>query len=94
MDGEHRFAQALRIPGLRPPVVSTDVPTARGYGDLVRIADTPDDFVAQVVVALAETDPTLVERRKAIAATNTWEQRVTRIEELLTEALARKAIGG
>ena len=43
---------------------------------------------------IAETDPALGERRKAIAAANTWEHRVARIEELLTEALARKTIGG
>jgi glycosyltransferase involved in cell wall biosynthesis len=72
------------------PVVSTDVPTARGYGDLVRIADAPDDFVAQIAASAVETDPTLIERRKAIAAANTWEHRVTRIEELLAEALVRK----
>ena len=76
------------------PVVSTDVPTARGYGDLVRLADTPDDFVAQIAAAIAETDPSLSERRKAIAAANTWEHRVARIEELLTAALKRKATGG
>ena len=76
------------------PVVSTDVPTAHGYGDLVRIAATPDDFVAQIAAAIAETDPTLIERRKAIAAANTWEHRVARIEELLTAALKRKATGG
>ncbi len=71
------------------PVVSTDVPTAHGYGDLVRIAATPDDFVTQVAAALAERDASLVERRKAIAAANTWEHRVARIEELVCEALAR-----
>jgi glycosyltransferase involved in cell wall biosynthesis len=72
------------------PVVSTDVPTARGQGDLVRIADHADEFVAQIAAALAETDPALAERRKAFAAANTWDQRVARIEELLTEALARR----
>lgn len=71
------------------PVISTDVPTAHGYGDLVRIADTPAEFVEQIAAALCETDPTLSARRKEIAAANTWEHRVARIEELLAAALKR-----
>ena len=72
------------------PVVSTDIPAAATQGDLIRMADTPENFVAHVRAALGERDPGLVERRKAVAAANTWDDRVDQIERLLGDALARK----
>jgi glycosyltransferase involved in cell wall biosynthesis len=79
------------------PVVSTDVAAAHCFGDppvspdpsLVRVARDADEFIAQITAALAEDDPDAVARRKAVAAANTWEQRVAKIEELLEAALAR-----
>ncbi len=80
------------------PVVSTDVPTAhlfdresaRAGVPLVRVADTPEAFVAQIEAALAENGPEAAAARRRVAAANTWEQRVAQIERLLLEALARK----
>jgi UDP-galactopyranose mutase len=78
------------------PVVSSDVPAARTFAGpadstpLVRIAASPADFVAEIAAALAEVDAAAVERRRALAAANTWEHRVSRIESLLSEALDRK----
>lgn len=80
------------------PVVSTDVPTAHLFDreaaevgtPLVRVAETPDAFVAQIEAALAEAEPEAAEVRRRVAAANTWEQRVAYIERLLAEALARK----
>ena len=77
------------------PVVSTDVPAAHVFGDplvtpderLVRIGRTTDEFIAQIAAALAEDDPAAVVWRKAVAAANTWEHRVAKIEGLLAEAL-------
>ncbi len=75
------------------PVVSTDIPAARRFADLVRIAQGRDRFIAEIEGALAEHDPAARGRRKAVAAENSWDHRVTRIESLLQEALARKAAG-
>ncbi|MCX6031095.1 MAG: glycosyltransferase [Chloroflexi bacterium] len=80
------------------PVVSTDVPAARTFGDppvqpderLVRIARDAEEFIAQVAAALADDAPDDGVRRKAVAAANTWEHRVAKIEELLVTALANK----
>lgn len=80
------------------PVVSTDVPTAHLFDreaaqagvPLVRVAGTPEAFVAQIEAALAETGPEAAAVRRRVAAANTWEQRVAQIEQLLAEALARK----
>jgi glycosyltransferase involved in cell wall biosynthesis len=77
------------------PIVSTDVPAAHRFGDppvtpdeaLVRIGRTTEEFIAQIAAALAEDDPAAVVWRKAVAAANTWEHRVAKIEGLLAEAL-------
>jgi len=75
------------------PVVSTDIPAARGFGDLVRITDDPASFSAAIEAALAENSPALAAQRRAIAATHTWDMRVAQISELLAAALERKAVG-
>jgi len=80
------------------PVVSTDVPTAHIFDreaaeaglPLVRVADTAEAFVAHIEAALAREDPNAAAVRRRVAAANTWEQRVAQIEELLSQALARK----
>lgn len=82
------------------PVVSADVPAAHLFGDppvtpdeqLVRIGRTPEEFIAQIAAALTEHDPAAVAHRKAVAAANTWEHRVAKIEGLLADALARSAV--
>ncbi len=75
------------------PIVATDVPAARAFPEVVRIGRDPDEFAAQIAGAIAEENPQAVAMRQAIAAQNTWDQRITRIEHLLIEALARKAAG-
>jgi glycosyltransferase involved in cell wall biosynthesis len=72
------------------PVVSTDVPAARSFAPLVRIAATPATFIAAIDAALTDNAAEIVAARRAAAAANTWDMRVSQIEELLTESLARK----
>jgi glycosyltransferase involved in cell wall biosynthesis len=72
------------------PVVSTDVPAARAFEALVRIAGDPAMFVAAIEAALADNALDVIAARQAAAAGNTWDMRVTQIEGLLQEALARK----
>ncbi len=80
------------------PIVSTDLPAAHVFDreaaeaglPLVRVAATPEDFTAQIEAALAQEEPTAAAVRRRVAAANTWETRVARIEELLNQALARK----
>jgi glycosyltransferase involved in cell wall biosynthesis len=57
------------------PVVSTDLPEVRPYGDLLYVARSPAEFLAQVDLALAEHDPGLTERRLDLARSATWESR-------------------
>ena len=72
------------------PVVSTDVPAARAFEALVRIADDPALFVAAIEAALADNALDVIAARQAAAAGNTWDMRVAQIEGLLQDALARK----
>jgi GT2 family glycosyltransferase/glycosyltransferase involved in cell wall biosynthesis len=58
------------------PVVSTPMPELEPLGDLVYFADGPQEFAAQIDAALAESDPSLAERRVSFAARNTWAHRV------------------
>ena len=71
------------------PVVSTDIPAARAFAELVHIADTPEAFVKSIAAALSEDTPSLAFRRQAAAAANTWDMRVEQISALLGAALQR-----
>lgn len=57
------------------PVVSTDFPEARHYGEWVSIATSPDDFVARVRKALGDHDAEARDRRRAVVAGDSWDRR-------------------
>jgi glycosyltransferase involved in cell wall biosynthesis len=69
------------------PVVSARVPAAEEHAAVVRIADaTVESWMDHIEAALAERDdPVQVAARKAVAAENTWEERVVKIEALLVD---------
>ena len=71
-------------------MVSTDVPAARMFEQLVRIADDPASFITAIEAALADNAPEAIAARRTAAAANTWELRVAQIETLLAAALARR----
>ena len=58
------------------PVVSTPMPELEELGDLIYFANGPGEFARQIDAALAESDPSLAERRVSFAARNTWTHRV------------------
>jgi len=77
------------------PVVSTPSADVQNYQEVVYLVRTADDFVDAVRKALAETDPGLQERRRAIAGENTWDRHVEKIREILrAETLAEAGRGG
>ncbi len=64
------------------PVVGTPLPELRQFEPLVRLAGDVDGFIAAVEAALAEgDDPQAVAARLAVAAANTWDARVERMNE-------------
>lgn len=70
------------------PVVSTDIPAAREGQDAVHIA-TPASFVSAITEAMNDNHAA-AERRRQVAAANTWDQRVDMISEILSKALQSK----
>jgi glycosyltransferase involved in cell wall biosynthesis len=67
------------------PVVSTAIPAANEAPGVVRVASS-NDFVAAIAAALHD-DAQAVEKRRQVAAANTWEQRVEAISVILEENL-------
>ena len=72
------------------PIVSTDVAGFRDYPELVRVARTPDEFIAATHAALAE-DSAKSELRRAEAARHSWTRRVDDIEAVIASCLERRA---
>ena len=73
------------------PVVSTpirDVVHPYGEHGFVRIAETPDEFVAAVEEALREEPGSLAERADAFLADTSWDRTWERMAELLEAAAA------
>jgi glycosyltransferase involved in cell wall biosynthesis len=61
------------------PVVATDVPAVRRFGEVVEVATGERDFAARMDAALQLDSPLLRAKRRGVAAQNTWEQRVASI---------------
>jgi glycosyltransferase involved in cell wall biosynthesis len=61
------------------PVVSTAIPRLKVFGDVVRIATGPEEFVAQIERALADSSDEAARRRMAVARGHSWESRVEQI---------------
>ena len=73
------------------PVVATDVPAARRFSEVVRIAASREEFVASVATVQEKDDPTRQAKRRSIAARQTWDQRVESLSAVIEEQLARHA---
>jgi glycosyltransferase involved in cell wall biosynthesis len=67
------------------PIVSTNVAGFRDYPDLVRVADTSDDFVSLLPRAPVES-PDLPTLRQQAVRPHTWDQRVAAVEALLLKS--------
>jgi len=79
------------------PVVSTPVHDVVAlYGDLVRIAATPDDFLSACEAALAETPSQRAARIGAMrdrVAQTSWDRSAAKVLKLLTVELAKRETG-
>ncbi|MBI2833248.1 MAG: hypothetical protein HYX76_02345 [Acidobacteria bacterium] len=70
------------------PIVSTALPDVRRYwSDLIRVAGSSDEFVAEVRALLAGNDPTSA-ARLAFAREHTWEKAAARIWDRLNTVVA------
>jgi glycosyltransferase involved in cell wall biosynthesis len=74
-------------------IVATALPELRPFSDMVRLADTPADFVRQIGAALQDNSPQAEAARVAVAKENTWDRRVLDIYRSL-EGHLQVAHGG
>jgi glycosyltransferase involved in cell wall biosynthesis len=72
------------------PVVSTDLPEVRGYSDSVRVAHSPEDFIAACEEAIAADDPFMRRRRSEAMASESWESKVAELGRWVRNAEARR----
>ncbi|MFC1576941.1 glycosyltransferase [Candidatus Omnitrophota bacterium] len=73
------------------PVVSTDIPEARKFSDLVSIAHTADEFAAKIDSILKNgRSNDIAERQMGIADENTWEERAARYAHAIDDAFRQK----
>ena len=73
------------------PIVATRLPELKHYSGVVKIADQPEEMMADIQELLdsgARSNPELLKQRKAAAVTLTWEAQIVKIEEVLAKALA------
>ena len=67
--------------------VATALPELRPYCNVIRIAESHDDFIQQIREALQDNSPAAIEARVAVARENTWDQRVATIYRVLESRL-------
>lgn len=76
-------AKTYEILATGKPLVTTDLPELRPHAGPVAIAKDGDEFLASIAAALVETGPRLVESRRQLALSNTWEVRYRVIEDTI-----------
>jgi glycosyltransferase involved in cell wall biosynthesis len=70
------------------PVVSSNLPEVRMFGDLVYISRDARDFAEKVEAAAAERDPSARRRRIAVASHETWTARALALQAAFARLMA------
>ena len=76
------------------PVVTVDIPECREFGNLLMVAKSNEEFVAQVERVLNEKDEEIVIKRIELAKQNTWEKKVARMLQLIEGRMAGGEVHG
>lgn len=74
------------------PIVTTNLPEASKYRDLVLVSAGADDFIYNVGRAIAENSPEKRSERMKLALENSWRVRASQIVAIIEERLALKGI--
>jgi glycosyltransferase involved in cell wall biosynthesis len=83
--------KALEYMATGRPVVSSAVPdVVRNFGTIIKVAGDHDEFVAHCCGAIEQQDSVAIERGLRMAAENSWESIVSRLEDHLEAALRKK----
>jgi glycosyltransferase involved in cell wall biosynthesis len=73
------------------PIVTTPVSGIEGIKDLIYVAETTNEFLGQMDLAVKENSPDLAEKRKAYAEANSWQSRAKTVMDQFEVVLANKA---
>jgi len=65
------------------PVVSSDLPEVRAFGEMVALARTPEEFVQKLEEELRGDSPGKVSARLEMAVRHSWTARASTVEELI-----------
>ena len=65
------------------PIVATRLPAFEPYEDLIRTADSHEQFVAALDAAMRDNDAELIQRRRQAVAGSSWDKVAARVAELL-----------
>jgi len=76
--------KTLEYLAMGKPVVSCRIPVVEQmFGPLIYFADTPDEFLEQAKLALAENSSLLAEKRRKIASEHTWNSKFEFINQVI-----------
>ena len=77
------------------PVVATDLPEIRRFnadhGEIVEVAAGAGEFADAIRRSLKNSPASVVERRMAVAHSNSWANRIAAMNALIEDAIARRA---
>jgi Glycosyl transferases group 1 len=83
--------KALEYMATARMIVSSAVPdVVSNFSSVVKVASSHDDFIALCKQAVEKPDPELIERGLKMAAGNTWDSIVDKMEQHIEDALAGK----
>jgi uncharacterized SAM-binding protein YcdF (DUF218 family)/glycosyltransferase involved in cell wall biosynthesis len=78
------------------PVVATDLPEIRrfnaAHGGVVFVAGTAKEFTQVIREALGDTAPDAVTRRIAVAKKNSWESRLEKMSDVISEGVCARRV--
>ena len=72
------------------PVVTVPAPEVDRFSELIRIAQTRDEFLAAIEASLLESDAHAPERRMRAVREMSWENRTTETLKIVNDALEKK----
>ena len=74
------------------PVVASDLPEVRRFGDLVSIYHSHEELLELIEVNLKESGAAGATRRRRVAMENTWEQRAAGIASALSQQFRKLSV--
>ena len=72
------------------PVVALKMEGVSAFGDLIKLVETPEEFLQAIDSSLSEDQDNKIAARIAVARENTWEARIETISEIIQKHLSEE----